>query len=66
LKVDRQAQDRYAALVEKKYSSSLSDAEREEMLRLQERLDRAEAPFYEPIQRRLESALTKLRHKAGE
>ena len=62
--LERQARDRYAELVEKKYASALSAVEQAEMLRLQVYLDQAEARFYEPIERKLKSALMKLRHEA--
>lgn len=60
-KVSQSAHDHYALLVEKKYTHGLSPAEQAEMKRLQGQLDRADAPFYEPIERRLESVLTRLR-----
>jgi hypothetical protein len=56
-----QARDRYADLVDKKFRASLSEPERAELSRLQVYLDEIEAGFYEPIERKLESALTKLR-----
>lgn len=59
--LESQARDRYSELVEKKYASSLSDAERAEMLRLQPYLDEVEAEFYEPAKKMLSSALAKLR-----
>ena len=59
--LESQARDRYSELVEKKYASSLSDAERAEMLRLQAYLDEVEAEFYEPAKKMLSSALAKLR-----
>jgi hypothetical protein len=59
--IGRQARDRYAELVDKKFRSSLSESEQAELLRLQAYLDEAEAGFYEPGERRLEAALTKLR-----
>jgi len=58
-----QARDRYASLVDKKFSSSLSESEKAELSRLQVDLDEAEAGFYEPIERKLESALTRLRQR---
>src|SRR5712691_8413239 len=51
--LERQARDRHSALVEKKYASSLTAEEREELLRLEQRLDQAEAEFYEPIEGKL-------------
>jgi hypothetical protein len=56
-----QARDRYADLVDKKFRSSLSEPERVELSRLQVYLDEVEAGFYEPVERKLESVLTKLR-----
>jgi hypothetical protein len=62
--VESQARDRYAELVDKKFSSFLSKDEGEELVRLQTYLDEADAKFYEPIERKLESALTQLRRKS--
>ncbi len=62
--LENQARDRYSALVEKKYAASLTEVEREEMLLIEEFLDRSEAEFYEPIENKLESALTRLRQQA--
>ena len=62
--LEPQARDRYSELVEKKYASALSAAEQAEMVRLQACLDRAEARYYEPIEMKLKSALTKLRREA--
>ena len=62
--LERQARDRYAELVERKYASVLSAAEQAEMLRLQAYLDQAEAKFYKPIERKLKSTLMRLRHEA--
>jgi hypothetical protein len=64
VKLNRQVRERYALLVEKKYASSLSEVEVAEMTSLKEDLDRSEESFYEPIERRLESVLTKLRQQA--
>jgi hypothetical protein len=61
---ENQARARHAELVDKKFSSSLSEIEQAELLRLQAYLDQAEAKFYEPIERELESALTKLRRSS--
>ena len=61
--IESQARDRYADLVDKKFRSSLSESEQAELLRLQVYLDQVEANFYEPIERKLESALTKLRQR---
>jgi hypothetical protein len=61
--VESQARDRYADLVDKRFRSSLSDTEQAELSRLRVYLDEAEATFYEPIERKLESALTKLRQR---
>jgi hypothetical protein len=62
--VESQARNRYAELVEKKYASSLSQAEQTEMLRLQAYFDEIEAEFYEPAKKMLSSALAKLRAQA--
>lgn len=64
MKLNRQVRERYALLVEKKYASALSEVEQAEMMSLQTDLDRNEASFYEPIEGRLESVLTKLRQQA--
>lgn len=61
--VESQARDRYADLVDKKFRSSLSESEQAELSRLRAYLDEVEANFYEPIERKLESALTKLRQR---
>jgi hypothetical protein len=58
-----QTQERYSMLVEKKYGAGLSEAEKEEMLRLERRLDASDADFYAPVERRLESALSRLRQR---
>lgn len=59
--MESQARDRYAELVDKKFRFSLSEPEVAELSRLQVYLDEAEAGFYEPVERKLESVLTKLR-----
>jgi hypothetical protein len=61
---ETQARDRYSDLVDKKFRSSLSDSERAELSRLQVYLDEVEAGFYEPVERKLESVLTKLRQRS--
>jgi hypothetical protein len=61
---ESQARQRHAELVDKKFRSSLSEIEQAELLRLQSCLDQADAKFYEPIERGLESALTRLRRKS--
>jgi hypothetical protein len=58
-----QARDRYAELVDKKFRAQLSQPEQEELKGLQSYLDQTEAGLYEPIERKLESALTKLRQQ---
>lgn len=58
---ERQARDRYADLVDKKFRSPLSESESAELSRLQVYLDEVEAGFYEPVERKLESILTRLR-----
>ena len=60
-----QARDRYADLVDKKFRSSLSEDEQAELARLQTYLDEIETPFYEPIERKLKSALGELRQKSA-
>ncbi|HKI06730.1 MAG TPA: hypothetical protein VKK31_32430 [Thermoanaerobaculia bacterium] len=64
IEMGRQARDRYAYLVDKKFSSTLSESEQEELSRLRVHLDEADAKFYEPIERHLESVLAKLREWA--
>jgi hypothetical protein len=59
-----QARDRYAELVDQKFHSSLTESEQAELLRLQMCLDEADAKLYEPIEKRLELELTKLRQRA--
>jgi hypothetical protein len=61
--VESQAHDRYADLVDKRFRSSLSEAEQAELSRLWVYLDEIETTFYEPIERKLESVLTKLRQQ---
>jgi hypothetical protein len=61
---ESQARDRYADLVDKKFRSSLSEPEKVELSRLQVYLDEVEAGFYEPVERKLESVLTKLRQRS--
>lgn len=58
-----QARDRYAELVDKKFHTQLAKSEQEELRGLQSYLDDAEAGLYEPAERKLESALTKLRQR---
>jgi hypothetical protein len=58
------ARDRYSELVDKKFRSSLTSSEQAELLRLQTHLDEADAKYYEPAERRLQSVLTKLRQRA--
>ena len=60
---ERQARDRYADLVDEKFRSSLSESEEAELSRLRVYLDEIEGTFYEPIERKLESVLTKLRQR---
>ena len=62
--VEKWARERYAELVDKKFCSALSKAEEEELQRLQACLDEAEAKLYEPVERELEAALTKLRRQS--
>jgi hypothetical protein len=58
------ARDRYAELVDKKFRSSLSNSEQAELLRLQTYLDEADAKYYQPAERKLQSVLTKLRQRS--
>jgi hypothetical protein len=51
------AQARYAALVDKKFASALSEAEQAELLRLEGYLNEIDAEFYEPIKNKLQAAL---------
>jgi hypothetical protein len=59
-----QARDRYTELVDQKFRSSLTQSEQAEMLRLQTCLDEADAKFYEPIEKRLDLTLSKLRQRS--
>ena len=61
MEAEKQARDRYAALVDKKFRSSLSESEHAELSRLKVYLDEADAKFYKPIEQKLRTALTKLR-----
>lgn len=58
---EKQARDRYAELVDKKFRASLSEPEQAELLHLKAYLDEADAKFYEPIKQKLRTSLTKLR-----
>jgi len=62
--VEMRARERYAELVDKKLSSALSESETAELQRLETRLDEAEAMLYEPVEKELEAALTKLRRRS--
>ena len=62
--VEMRARERYAELVDKKLSSALSESETAELQRLEKRLDEAEAMLYEPVEKELEAALTKLRRRS--
>jgi hypothetical protein len=53
----QEAQARYAALVDKKFASALSEAEQGELRRLEAYLNEIDAELYEPIKRRLQAAL---------
>ena len=59
-----QARDRYSDLVDKKFRSSLSETEQAELSHLRVYLDEVDAGFYEPVERKLESVLTKLRESS--
>jgi len=61
--MESQARDRYVELVDKKFRLPLSQSEQAELARLRAYLDQAETTFYEPIERKLESVLTKLRQR---
>jgi hypothetical protein len=63
---EERARERYAELVDKKFSSSLSESEEEELRRLQLCLDEAEAELYGPIEGELDAILTKLRRRSLE
>ena len=62
--VEKRARERYAELVDKKFNSALSQSEKAELQRLETRLDEAEAKLYEPVEKELEAALTKLRRRS--
>ncbi len=61
--VESQARARYVELVDKKFSTSLTEPETAELSRLQAYLDQAEARFYEPVERKLDSILAKVRQR---
>lgn len=61
---ESQARARYAELVDKKFSASLTEPETAELSRLQAYLDQAEARFYEPVERKLDSILAKARRRS--
>jgi len=48
---------RYAALIDKKFASALSEAEQAELLRLEICLNEVDAELYEPIKNTLQAAL---------
>lgn len=64
LDLEVQERDRHAELVDKKFQSSLTEAEQAELLQLQEVLDDADAKVYEPIEKKLELLLAKLRQRS--
>jgi DNA-directed RNA polymerase specialized sigma24 family protein len=55
-----QARERFAALIDKKFSASLSLDEQAELIRLEEIIDRAEAPLYNETIRRLKEIRDRL------
>ena len=59
-----QARQHYAALVNKKFSSSLSPQEQAEFLRLGNLLDEVEAEFYRPLKGKLQARLAGLSYEA--
>jgi hypothetical protein len=61
---DSRKRDRHAELVDKKFHSMLTDTEQAELMQLQAYLDEADSKFYEPIEKKLELALTKLRQRS--
>lgn len=62
MEAEKQARDRYAELVDKKFRAPLSEPELEELLHLKAYLDGVDAKFYEPIKQKLRTVLTKLRN----
>jgi hypothetical protein len=61
---ESQRRDRYAELVDKKFRSLLTETEQAELLQLQKHLDEVDSKFYEPIEKKLEIALAKLRQRS--
>jgi hypothetical protein len=61
---ENEARERHAELVDKKFRSFLTDSEQAELLHLQVYLDEADAKYYEPAERKLQSVLTKLRQRS--
>jgi len=59
-----QARQHYAALVDKKFTSSLTQQEEAELLRLGHLLDEAEAEFYRPSKDKLKATLAALSDEA--
>lgn len=53
----QEAHARYAALVDKKFASGLSETEQAELQYLEGYLNKAEAELYEPIKDKLRAAL---------
>jgi len=53
----REAHARYAALVDKRFTAALSEAEQAELLRLEAYLNEVEAEFYKPVKDKLLAAL---------
>lgn len=62
--METQKRNRHAELVDKKFRSLLTKTEQAELLQLQTQLDEADSRFYEPIEKKLELALTKLRQRS--
>jgi hypothetical protein len=55
-----EAQERYSALVDKKFACALSESEEGELRSLERVLDQAEAKLYEPFEAQLEAKIEKL------
>jgi len=58
-----EAQERYSALVDKKFARALSASEEEELRSLETYLDQAEAKLYEPFEAQLEDKIEKLERR---
>jgi hypothetical protein len=60
------ARERYGDLVDKKFGASLGVDEERELKELKQTLDRADAPFYEPVKQRLRAELERLEAQRDE